>query len=178
MRFALILGITLVGYWLTLSGFLDNPLLLVFGALSITVTLILVSRMKIMDGETVPYLSIPQTLMYFVWLFKEIVKANVQVVRAVLSPSLEVSPTLVKIPSDRATDIGKVMFANSITLTPGTVSVDMQEDHILVHALLSEMSDPEDFVEMQSRAGWSVGEPVTPSEQDFLEKDQQARGTS
>jgi len=170
MRFALILGITLVGYWLTLSGYFQ-PLLLTFGAISIAVTLFLVSRMKILDAETAPYLSVPQTLIYFVWLFKEIVKANVQVVRAVLSPNLEVSPTLVKVPSDRATDIGKVMFANSITLTPGTVSVDIEEDHILVHALLSEMSDPDDFIEMQSRAGWSVGEPLTPTEEAFLNQE-------
>ena len=168
MRFGLILGITLAVYWFTLSG-QTTTILLTFGALSIVGTLILVARMQILDKETAPYLFIPQTLSYFAWLFKEIVKANIQVVRAVLSPNLEVSPTLVKVPSDRKTDIGRTMFANSITLTPGTVSVDMQEDHILVHALLSEMSNPDDFAEMQNRAGWSVGEPLTASETAKLE---------
>jgi len=103
------------------------------------------------------YLTIPLTLQYFAWLFIEIVKANVQVVKAVLSPDLEVSPTLVKIPLNTDIDIVETMFANSITLTPGTVSVDMQTDHILVHALLEDMSDPEGFAEMEKRSALAVG---------------------
>jgi len=116
--------------------------------------------MRILDGETVPYLTAPLTLGYFVWLFVEIIKANIAVVRAVLSPELAVSPTLTRIPTPQKTDIGKVMFANSITLTPGTVSVDIQDDHILVHALLSEMSEPADFAEMAERSAWAIGENV------------------
>ena len=116
--------------------------------------------MRILDGETAPYFTTPQTLVYFRWLFGEIIKANIAVVRAVLSPNLTVSPTLVRIPTPQKTDIGKVMFANSITLTPGTVSVDVQDDHILVHALLSEMSDPADFAEMAERSAWSIGENI------------------
>ena len=116
--------------------------------------------MRILDGETAPYFTTLQTLVYFRWLFGEIIKANLAVVRAVLSPGLNVSPTLVRIPTPQNTDIGNVMFANSITLTPGTVSVDIQDDHILVHALLSEMSDPADFEDMASRSAWAIGEHV------------------
>ena len=83
-----------------------------------------------------------------------------QVVKAVLSPDLEVSPTLVKIPLNTDIDIAETMFANSITLTPGTVSVDMEPDHILVHALLEEMSAPEDFTEMEKRSAWAVGHKI------------------
>ena len=75
---------------------------------------------------------------------------------------MEVSPTMVKIPSTPKTDIGKTMFANSITLTPGTVSIVMSEDEILVHALLEEMSAPEDFAEMADRSAWAVGEIMLP----------------
>ena len=117
-------------------------------------------RMNILDGETVPYLMSLQTISYFVWLFAEIVKANMQVIKAVLSPDLEVPPTLVKIPLNTDADIAETMFANSITLTPGTVSVDMQPDHILVHALLEDMSAPEDFEEMEKRAAWAVGHKI------------------
>ena len=169
MRYALILGLTLAGYWWVLSGS-ELPLIIAFGIISILLVVGLAARMKILDFETAPYLAVPATLAYFVWLFKEIVKANVQVVRAVLSPSLDVSPTLVKVPLDRPTDIGRTMFANSITLTPGTVSVDITDDHILVHALLSEMSDPDDFMEMQGRSGASVLEPQTASEAQLLEE--------
>ena len=156
MRYALILSLTLAAYWWVLSGY-ALPLILAFGLISILVVVGLAARMKILDFETAPYLAVPATLVYFGWLFKEIVKANVQVVNAVIDPDLEVSPTLVKIPAPGKSDLSKTMFANSITLTPGTVSVDLGDDHILVHALLSEMSDPDDFAEMSDRSSWAVG---------------------
>jgi multicomponent Na+:H+ antiporter subunit E len=159
MRFAFILSLAMVATWLTLSGYFI-PLILIFGAISIGIVVWMCRRMGILDGETVPYLTVPLTLQYFIWLFSEIVKANVQVVKAVLSPDLEVSPTLVKIPLNTDADIAETMFANSITLTPGTVSVDMQPDHILVHALLEDMSAPEGFEEMERRSAWAVGHKI------------------
>ena len=74
---------------------------------------------------------------------------------------MKLSPSMIRVPALQSTDIGKTMFANSITLTPGTVSVDIGEDDILVHALLAEMSNPDDFNEMAERSAWSIGEPVT-----------------
>ena len=159
MRYAFILTLAMVAAWLTLSGYFI-PMILTFGAISIAIVVWMCRRMGILDGETVPYLSLLPTTSYFVWLFVEIVKANMQVVKAVLSPDLEVSPTLVKIPLNTDVDIAETMFANSITLTPGTVSVDMKPDHILVHALLEEMSAPEDFAEMEKRSAWAVGHKI------------------
>ena len=168
MRFKLILILALAATWLVLSGYF-KPMLLILGAISIAFVLWLCGRMKIIDNETVPYESTPRTLRYFNWLFKEIVKANMQVVKAVINPNLEVSPTLVRVSALQKTDIGKTMFANSITLTPGTVSVDMEGNEILVHALLSEMSNPDDFEEMGRRSAWAMGEtqslPKPPSKQ-------------
>jgi len=148
-----------VATWLTLSGYF-KPMLLSLGVISIVLTIWIAKRMRILDGETAPYLTAPLTIGYFAWLFVEIIKANIAVVRAVMSPDMAISPTLTRIPTPQKTDIGKVMFANSITLTPGTVSVDIQDDHILVHALLTEMSDPEDFAEMAERSGWAIGENI------------------
>ncbi|GLQ19685.1 Na+/H+ antiporter subunit E [Algimonas porphyrae] len=158
LRFATILLIALAATWWVLSGY-TKPLLLTLGAISLGLVLIMTIRMRIVDEETAPYLTVPQALAYFAWLMVEIVKANLAVVRAVVSPNLEVSPTLTKIPTGQKSALARTMFANSITLTPGTVSVDMQDDHILVHALLSEMSAPEDFEEMSDRSAWAVGEP-------------------
>lgn len=157
IRYSLILIAALAATWLTLSGYFTT-MLLSLGVISVLFVLGLCFRMRILDKETAPYLSIPRTLIYFIWLFKEIIKANVQVVRAVLKPDMLVSPTLTKIPYSNAKDLSKVMFANSITLTPGTVTVLMEEDHILVHALLKEMSAPGDFKEMGERSVVSVGE--------------------
>lgn len=157
LRFSLVLALALAATWLTLSGYFTG-MLLTLGVISIVFVLAMSARMRLTDNETAPYLMIPQTLAYFVWLFVEIVKANVQVVKAVLRPDMEVSPTLTKIPLPQKNDLSRVVFANSITLTPGTVSVMMDDDHILVHALLNEMSAPEDFSEMSERAAWAAGE--------------------
>jgi len=157
LRYGLVLTVALVAIWLGLSGYF-TPMILTLGAISIALVLFMCARMGIIDRQTAPYMTMPQTLSYFVWLFAEIVKANVQVVKAVLSPELDISPTLTKIPLPNDNELSKTMFANSITLTPGTVSVEMEEDHILVHALLKEMSKPADFEEMGRRATWAVGE--------------------
>ena len=157
MRFTFTLVLALAVTWLTLSGYF-KPMLLILGVFSIGFVVWLCKRMKIMDVETVPYETMPRVLRYFIWLFIEIVKANMQVVKAVINPNLEVSPTLVHVPAPQKTAIGRSVFANSITLTPGTVSVDVGCDEILVHALLSEMSNPDDFREMGQRSAWSIGE--------------------
>ena len=149
----------LVAYWLTLSGYFDHPILFITGAISVLLVVGLCWRMRILDDETVPYVHF-KAIPYFFWLFKEIVKANMAVVKAVLSPDMNISPTWVKVKMDHETDLGRTIFANSITLTPGTISVHLEEGEILVHALLEEMTDAAGFQEMSERAGWSVNDPM------------------
>mgnify|MGYP000009859822 FL=1 len=151
MRHAFLLSLVMGTTWLVLSGYFIG-MILTFGLISIVFVVWMTKRLAILDDETVPYLNIVKTCKYYFWLFIEIVKANIQVVKAVISPNSEISPTLIKIPLRSNIDIAQTMFANSITLTPGTVSVDVKEDHILVHALLKEMSNPEDFYEMHTRS--------------------------
>jgi len=158
IRSTLVLLVVLVIYWLALSGYIHDRLLLTLGAISVVVVFLLVLRMKILDDETVPYFhgKVPA---YFSWLLVEVAKANKAVVKTVLSPDMEISPQLITVPMPHKTDMGRVSFANSITLTPGTISVALQEDSILVHALLEEMTDMDGFAEMGARAGWAVSDP-------------------
>lgn len=160
IRSIVVLLIVLVAYWLMLSGYLDEPVLLIMGVISVLVVLGLAFRMKILDAETAPYVH-GKALGYFVWLFVEIIKANMAVVKAVLSPDMEISPKTTRVPIKQSTDLGRVTFANSITLTPGTIAVEMCEDTILVHALLAEMTDADGFAEMGDRAGWAVSDPMS-----------------
>ena len=159
-RYGLILALAMTAFWLSMSGYFTG-MLLTLGAISIVLTLWLCKRMDILDGETAPYLYMPLALNYFVWLGKEIYKANIAVIKAVMGPDMNISPTLVRVPLNRNTDIGATMFANSITLTPGTVSVEIDDDSILVHALVADMAVAEDFSEMGERAGFSIGEGTT-----------------
>jgi multicomponent Na+:H+ antiporter subunit E len=68
-------------------------------------------------------------------LIREITVSNIEVVRAILSPRLPIQPHFLRVRTRQTTDLGKVILANSITLTPGTVTVDVQGDELLVHAL-------------------------------------------
>ena len=156
---AFTLLLVLVLYWFALSGYFDHTVLLVTGGISILIVIGLSARMKILDVETTPYLRF-KSLSYFAWLFKEIAKANMTVVKAVLSPDMEISPSIFKVKMDQGTDLGRTTFANSITLTPGTISVEMAEGEILVHALLDEMTDLEGFADMGARSGRAVSDPM------------------
>jgi len=159
IKSAFVLLVILVAYWLMLSGYFHKPVILIMGTLSIITVLGLSLRMKILDVETAPYINV-KALGYFVWLFKEITKSNLVVIKAVLSPNMEISPKTTRVPMKQSTDLGRVTFANSITLTPGTIAVEMCDDTILVHALLAKMTTASGFAEMGERAGRAVNDPM------------------
>ena len=79
--------------------------------------------------------------LYVIWLIWEIIKANVDVARRILDPRLPISPRMVRVKADQRHELSRVIYANSITLTPGTVSVDTEGDMILVHALTKPAAD-------------------------------------
>ena len=127
----------LFGFWLLLSGFFE-PFLLTAGAVSALCIVALAHRMDVIDREGHPiHLSI-NALSYWPWLLVEIVKSAWDVARIILDPRLPVSPTLVRTKTSQKTTVGVVTYANSITLTPGTISVDVSHGEILVHALTRE----------------------------------------
>lgn len=135
---ALSLGISLAILWLLLSGHY-TVLLLALGLGSVLLVVYLGRRMDVIDHEGHPiHLKFKPTLFYWAWLLKEIIIANIDVCRRILSPRLDISPTVVKVKSSQKTTVGRVIYANSITLTPGTVSMSVDNDLILVHALSAE----------------------------------------
>lgn len=81
------------------------------------------------------YRLISRSVLYFPWLFLEIIKSNLHVARIILTPALPIRPHLIRVPASQQTEVGRVIYANSITLTPGTISLDLRDDEILVHAL-------------------------------------------
>jgi len=144
------LGVVLLGIWLLWSGHFD-PLMIGFGVLSCALVVWLSVRMRIVDEEGEPLQLGIKPFLYSVWLIKEIVKANIDVARRVLSPRLPIRPQMIRVKSTQKTDLGRVIFANSITLTPGTVSVDMLDDQIVVHALTDEAAAEDASGEMNRR---------------------------
>lgn len=143
--------LVLTGLWLGLSG-LYKTLILSLGAVSIVLSVILAYRFDILDREGSPYGRLPQLATYWVWLVGEIFKANWVVIKACLRAQLDINPALVKLKTCCESDLARTVFANSITLTPGTVSVTIEGDKILVHALYEEDATPEAFAEMDRRS--------------------------
>ena len=145
-----VLMIALALLWLGLSGHY-SPLLLAFGAISVIVTLLVASQMRIVDRESTPYLLLLQAIDYWMWLFGEIVKANWTVFKACLKVELDIEPGLVSVKTMCKSDLARTTFANSITLTPGTVTLSVEGENLLVHALYASQTDPDDFSEMDER---------------------------
>jgi multicomponent Na+:H+ antiporter subunit E len=128
------MGLLLYGIWLLLSG-LMKPLLLVLAAVSVLLCLWLAARMKVVDAENHPVWEAMHYVPYWPWLTVEIIKSSFDVARRVLSPSLPISPTVFELEASQKTTVGRVVYANSITLTPGTVTLDVDGQRLRVHAL-------------------------------------------
>ena len=137
MRHTITLFLTLTAFWLLNSGHY-SALILSLGLGSIALVLFIAHRMDVVDHESQPLQLSLKFPSYLFWLLKELVLANISVVKHIWLGNSSISPTLTTVSASQKTDIGKVIYANSITLTPGTVAVDLVGDKIMVHALLEE----------------------------------------
>ena len=132
---AVVLTALLAVLWIALSGHY-TPLLLALGAASVALCVWLALRMGVTDEEMHPgQFHLLPCLLYVGWLAREVVLSAVDVSRRILDPALPIDPTVVRLPVAQSTDAGRTIYANSITLTPGTVSIDLSEDTVEVHAL-------------------------------------------
>ena len=122
MLHALILGLVLFCLWLLLSGFFVT-LLLSLGVVSVAFVAWIAHRMDVIDHEGHPtHLNI-RALLYWPWLIVEIIKANINVADAIVRRRMSVNPSVIEVKATQETELGQVIYANSITLTPGTVTI-------------------------------------------------------
>ncbi len=141
MIHAVTMGLGLFGLWLLLSGYLDNTLLLGLGVASCVACVYIAARMEVVDHESIPLQLKFGVFGYLFWLSSEIGKANWAVSKVILSPRMRLNQRLINVPADQVTDVGRVTFANSITLTPGTITVETERNSFLVHALTDDAAD-------------------------------------
>lgn len=127
------LSLLLATAWLLWSG-LYTPLLLGLGVLSCALSLYLAHRIFFFDSAFTLDV-IPRLPRYWSWLLPEIAKSSVDVARIILDPKLPISPTVVDIDAAPTGPVGQAILGNSITLTPGTVTLDIHEGRIKVHCL-------------------------------------------
>lgn len=129
-------GLLLLAFWLLLSGHYTTWLI-ASGAVSAFVVAWLLRLANVSDVEGLPIERVIGGVLYWPWLVLEIAKSTLSVTRVILDPRLPISPRLVRAPIGPKTPVGIATYANSITLTPGTLSVevDRQRGEMVVHAL-------------------------------------------
>ncbi len=150
------LAIVLFIIWLLLSGHFE-PLLIWLGIASCILVVLIAHRMDLVDHEGHPIHLGWRAITYVPWLSWEIIKANIDVARIILDPKLPISPVLFRTPASQRTELGQVIYANSITLTPGTVSVATAHQIIDVHALTEGAAQEVESQHMDKRAAKMEG---------------------
>ena len=127
----------LFAFWLALSGHY-TPDLVAAGAASAVICVLAAVRMRVVDGEGHPVELFWGAITYYPWLIREIAKSAWSVTKIILHPSLPISPTMTVVRASQKTAAGVATYANSITLTPGTITVGVNGRDLTVHALVRE----------------------------------------
>lgn len=134
-------AVALFALWLLMSG-LFKPLLIGFGVISVVLCCIIIARLSSLRGRSFwSQIKLPHMVRYMFWLTVEIGKADWAVTKVILSQPLNLRQRFIKVPARQYTDFGKMVFANSITITPGTVTIETEPDSFIVHALTDESAD-------------------------------------
>lgn len=127
----------LFAFWLALSGHYA-PVLVAAGAVCALLCVLAARRMRVIDAEGHPVHLLGRAVTYFPWLLREIAKSAWAVTKIILHPRLPISPTMTVVKAGQRTTSGIVTYANSITLTPGTITVGVKDHELTVHALVRE----------------------------------------
>ena len=151
---SLVLFFILFSLWLLMSGHY-SVLIVSLGIISCAFCVYVAKRAKLIDDEGLPTFFIPRLLNYLMWLFKEILKSNVITAKVIINGKVE--PEIFTVKSSQVTDVAKVTYANSITLTPGTVTTKIQKDVFEVHALNSDFGNDVRTNEMDKKVTWLEG---------------------
>lgn len=145
-------------FWLLLSGFF-TPFLLLAGVGCALAVVWFARRMDVVDDEGHPIQLGARALMYWAWLFKEIIKSGWDVSRIILDPKLPISPIIVRFRPTQKTGVGLVLHANSITLTPGTITIAADAQEFFVHGLTHSAAQGVVDSEMDRRVTACEGKP-------------------
>jgi len=139
LKYTVSLTVILAAIWLLFSGMWTHPVIIPLGIASVALTVYLSRRMGIIDREGHPLHLLGPSLRYWPWLILEIVKSNFVVAGHILKGPKSINPRLSRVKASQKTELGRVIFANSITLTPGTVTIHVRNQEIWFYALTEEI---------------------------------------
>ncbi|MFT4797788.1 MAG: multicomponent Na+:H+ antiporter subunit E [Candidatus Azotimanducaceae bacterium] len=129
------LSLVLAVFWLVLSGHY-TAFLISLGTLSVVLVVWVCARMDVVDHESQPLHLDRGIFTYWLWLLKEVVLSSLAVTACAFRGRKSIQPGCFEFKVSSKSDIGKVIFANSVTLTPGTIVIDLKGDRATVHALV------------------------------------------
>ncbi|QOC22151.1 Na+/H+ antiporter subunit E [Wenzhouxiangella sp. AB-CW3] len=155
IRYVISLTLILATLWLAISG-VYKPVILFLGAGSVALVVWLSLRMEVVGVEHNPGLFSWRLPLYWAWLLWQIVISNLNVAHIILSPS-RVRPRIFSVPIGHETAVAKVTYANSVTLTPGTVTLLLDEDELTVHALDVHSARELESGAMDEKIAWLEG---------------------
>ena len=146
----LVLTALLIAAWVLWSG-MFKPLLLGLGVFSCLLVGFIAVRMGYFDSRVFALRFNLRVLGFWAWLLKEIVKSSLDVARIVLARDLRLSTRVIEIDANRLSPVDQAVLGNSITLTPGTLTLDVSNGQLLVHALTAEGAEALEEGEMLRR---------------------------
>ena len=145
-------AVFLFALWLLMSG-VYKDLIVWFGVASSIIAVYVVRRMD--NAADVDRLEIRlkplEMLRYLGWLMVEIAKANWAVTKTIMTPVMPIRQHFFTVPVSQTTELGQTIYANSITLTPGTISVEIEDGRFWVHALSYSDDDMGALADMDAR---------------------------
>ena len=161
-------ALLLMALWLVLSGHFDLEHI-IYGALSVLLVLWLnhrISYIPMSNGEPVHGINVitHRMVLYLFWLLWQIVKSGTFVAYLTLHPKMPINPMMVRFRSRLPNPLAKVILGNSITLTPGTLTVDIKDDFFTVHALVDDTEEELVSGDMEARVGRLYLDQCTPEE--------------
>jgi multicomponent Na+:H+ antiporter subunit E len=136
LKYYISLGILLMALWLLLSTHFE-PLMISFGVGSVIFTLVMAKRMNLADRDSIPIHMVANLIKFWLQLGLKILVSNVDVTLRILGLK-PINPQLIKIPLPKSDDLSIAMYANAITLTPGSASLHIEDGYLYVHTISKE----------------------------------------
>lgn len=143
LRDTAVLFVTLMLFWLMLSGKLDTDVLIVGAVASLIIALLYRDGLSFFTEFRFTPQAMVAGFRYYGYFLRELFKSNLNMAAIVLSPSLPITPGIVKVRTRLKSRMGRLMLANSITLTPGTLTVEMAGEWLYIHCVTLGATDIE-----------------------------------
>lgn len=121
-------------FWLVTSGHLD-PLLLGSMAIASILVVLVSHRLGVVDDEGHPIQLLPRAIGFWTWLLGSVLRSNARILLLLLQRRPAIAPQVFEIPITQRSDLGRAIVANCVTITPGTLTLDVHDDRLIVHAL-------------------------------------------